>query len=74
MINEYGVLKRNCIFDMLSDNIYKDIRSHLKSDGVDLSIKDLMVLERHFHGIVSGCFADYILRRQVELKKQHKPY
>ena len=70
MFNKYGVLKRDSYFDYNSNKLFHEISAHLISDGKELSIIELMALERHYHGMVSGAFADYIVRRQMELKKE----
>lgn len=66
IFNEFGVIKRNNYFDYHMDKIAGEIESALISDGVDLTIPDIMILQRHYDMLVANVFSSYILRRQEE--------
>jgi len=72
IFNEYGVIKRNNFFDYHMDKTAKDIREALLSDADDLSIPEIMILQRHYDMTVANVFSSYILRRQVEKRKQDR--
>ncbi len=72
IFNEFGVIKHNHYFDFHIDKTADSIQAALLSDGVDLSIPEIMILQRHYTMTVTNVFVFYILRRQVEKHKQER--
>ena len=70
LFNEYGVIKHNSYFDYHIEKTADGIQAALLSDGPDLSISEIMILQRYYSMTVANTFSTYILRRQVEKRKQ----
>jgi len=69
IFNEYNVLVNKEIKKQ-ADSIYDDIRSFFLNKP-DLTITELMLLQRHYEGMISGIFADRILQKQLKLRKEN---
>ena len=73
IFNEFGVIKHNSYFDYTGDKLAELIRVALISDGLDLTIPEVMILQRHYTMTVQNTFSSYILRRQAEKRAIAKP-
>ena len=69
--NEYGVLI-HADSKKIDEDIYQQLRKWLQKEAPNLNIQELMMLERHFIGSIKGAFADNILRKQMQKKKEQK--
>ena len=72
IFNEFGVIKHNSFFDYHMEKTADALQSALLSDGIDLSIPEIMILQRHYTMAVQNVFSTYILRRQVEKRKRER--
>jgi hypothetical protein len=70
VFNEYGVMiDEDC--KSHDDKIYNDIRNFLKSN-TEISIRELMILQRHYSVMIDNVFCSIILERQVHKRKEDR--
>jgi len=70
IFNDYGVLINDDILSNVNKT-FDTLRAFLASEP-ELTLQELMILERCFHGSVSGAFADRILRQAVFKRKAER--
>lgn len=70
--NEYGVLVDED-FENHASKIYEQIMAFLIAESSEITISDLMLLQRYYIGTIEGAFAVKILERQIKKRKDNNP-
>jgi hypothetical protein len=70
IINEYGVITDKVVKER-TDALYDTIRTEIiiLTKTFYMTPPEMMILQRHMVGQVEGIWADQILRKQMEMKK-----
>ena len=69
IINEYGVIKNVEILDNINA-MYDIVIKFLRQKESELTLQELMVLQRHYSMNIDGAFCDVILKKQFENKQR----
>ena len=67
VFNKYGVII-NDDFNKYEDELTDNLRSFLESNS-EITIKDLMILQRHFSMAVDSVFSFMILEKQIRTNR-----